>query len=190
MERRDPGRDRSRVPGTGRAAATAGGMRPARARLTVSRGAPVALRARLGHPCRAGFVGAAAVAWLAGCAPTPGPPAIALGTECVTCGMEVRDLRFACERADGRDWRVYDAIECLLADPGPRGVETYLADYDQQALHRADSMWVVKGEFASPMGGGLVAFLDLAAADSIAAATRGRVDRLAAFDEAAARGAR
>jgi hypothetical protein len=107
--------------------------------------------------------------------------------------MEVRDLRFACERDAGKRWRVYDSIECLIRDAaaapaapvagaiGPRPDAVWLSDYDHQALHASDSLWVVRGEFASPMGGGFAAFLDLAAADSIAAATRGRVDRLAAF---------
>jgi hypothetical protein len=96
--------------------------------------------------------------------------------------MEVRDLRFACERRAGRDWRVYDAIECLIGDAtAPPAGGAYLADYDRQSLHTAESLWVVRGEFASPMGGGFAAFLDLAAADSIAAATRGRVDRLTGF---------
>ena len=119
---------------------------------------------------------------VAGCARPAGPPAIALGTPCAACGMDVLDLRFACERDAGNRWRVYDSIECLLRDTGagPAG-RAYLADYDRQALHAAESLWVVRGEFASPMGGGFAAFLDLAAADSIAAATRGRVDRLAAF---------
>jgi hypothetical protein len=99
--------------------------------------------------------------------------------------MEVQDLRFACERGDSGRWRVYDAIECLLRDAGtgPAGA-VFLADYDRQTLHPADSLWVVRGEFASPMGGGFAAFLDLAAADSVAATTRGRVDRLAAFQAA------
>jgi nitrous oxide reductase accessory protein NosL len=128
---------------------------------------------------------AAAAAWLlllAGCAAPAGPRPIAHGTPCARCGMEVRDLRFACERAEGRDWRVYDAIECLLADPPtPASGRAYLSDYDRQTLHAAESLWVVQGEFASPMGGGLAAFMSLAAADSIAAVTRGRVNRLTGF---------
>ena len=116
------------------------------------------------------------------CARPAGPPAIALGTPCAACGMEVRDLRFACERQAGKSWRVYDAIECLLRDAGPAPIaNAWLADYDGTALHAADSLWVVRGAFASPMGGGYAAFLDRAAADSIAAATRGHVDRLGAF---------
>lgn len=119
---------------------------------------------------------------VSGCARPAGPPAIATGTSCATCGMETNDLRFACERTDGSTWRVYDSIECLLADRG-RGPVTsaWLADYDRQTLHRADSLWVVRGEFTSPMGGGYAAFLSRAAADSVSAATRGRVDRLGAF---------
>ena len=127
------------------------------------------------------------------CARPAGPPAIALGTPCASCGMEVQDLRFACERlgSDGR-FRMYDAIECLIRDAAPapaarpRLGDVWLADYDRRSLHAADSLWVVRGEFASPMGGGLAAFLDLAAADSIAAATHGRVDRLSAFMAATA----
>jgi len=124
----------------------------------------------------------------AGCAGPGGPPAIAIGTPCAACGMEVRDLRFVCERRSGGTWRVYDAIECLMRDARhaaaatPPGMgDAWLADYDSRALHAADSVWVVRGSFASPMGGGLAAFRDRAAADSIAAVTSGRVDRLATF---------
>jgi nitrous oxide reductase accessory protein NosL len=122
------------------------------------------------------------LAFLIGCARPAGPPPIAINTPCALCGMEVQDLRFACERGDGKAWRVYDAIECLLRELGGAPAATvWLADYDRQTLHRADSLWVVKGEFASPMGGGFAAFVDRAAADSVAAETRGRVARLGEF---------
>ena len=100
--------------------------------------------------------------------------------------MEANDLRFACERQAGSSWRVYDSIECLLADR-ERGPVTsaWLTDYDRLTLHRADSLWVVQGTFSSPMGGGYVAFLDRAAADEVAHATWGRVDRLVVFAPAA-----
>lgn len=122
-----------------------------------------------------------------GCAASSGPPPIAIGISCAACGMEVRDLHFACERRTDGGWRVYDAIECLVRDPGnaaaprPDRGDTWLADYDTQTLHAADSLWVVRGAFASPMGGGLAAFRDRAAADSIAIMTGGRVGRLATF---------
>lgn len=123
----------------------------------------------------------------AGCAVPPGPPAIRLGTACAGCGMEVHDLRFACERRRAGAWRVYDAIECLIRDAGsdttaaPGGGSVWLADYDRQTLHRADSLWVVRGSFPSPMGGGFAAFLARAAADSVAVVTQGRVERLATW---------
>ena len=145
----------------------------------------------------------AALLLSAGCAGAGGPPPIVVGTPCAACGMDVRDLRFACERdaaspagtararppRTARAWRVFDSIECLLRDaasgtPGagaPGMARAWLADYDRRTLHAADSMWVVQGEFASPMGGGFAAFLDQAAADSVAAVTRGRVDRLVSF---------
>jgi hypothetical protein len=127
-----------------------------------------------------------AVLLATGCARSSAPPPIAPGTPCAACGMEVQDLRFACEREIGGSWRVYDAIECLVRDAGaaaarPATGDTWLADYDTQRLHAADSVWVVRGDFPSPMGGGFAAFRERAAADSIAAMTSGRVDRLAAF---------
>lgn len=117
-----------------------------------------------------------------GCAERPGPPTIALGTRCFTCGMEARDLRFACEREAGGEYRVYDSIECLLRDKDPpsRGA-VYLADYDRKTLHAADSLWIVKGHFPTPMDGGLAAFSNRASADDVAASTRGRVGRWAEF---------
>ena len=122
--------------------------------------------------------GALAVALLGGCARSPGPPPIATGTECATCSMEASSPRFACERQVGKSWRVYDSIECLMQDAGPAMATTiWLPDYDERALHRADSLWIVKGDLATPMGGGLVAFRARAAADSVAASSHGRVGR-------------
>lgn len=132
-----------------------------------------------------------------GCAGAHGPPPIAIGTPCAACGMAIQDLRFACEERVGREWRVYDAIECLMRESGTASAampadpsEVWLADYDTQALLAADSIWVVQGAFASPMGGGLAAFRRRAAADSIATATSGRVDRLDAFIAETAEGRR
>lgn len=94
--------------------------------------------------------------------------------------MRIQDLRYACEGERDGAYRVYDSIECLLrADPPP--ARAWLADYDTKALHAADSVWVVRADIPSPMGGGYAAFLDRAAADGIAAAKSGRVARLAEF---------
>ena len=116
---------------------------------------------------------------LLGCGRPIGPRPIAMGTPCSACGMTVQDLKFACERRSDRAWRVYDSIECLLSE-GSAG-RIYLADYDAGTLHAADSMWVVHGEFPSPMGGGYVAFLDRGAANEIAGSTQGQVNRLEHF---------
>lgn len=127
------------------------------------------------------------LATLASCAGPVGPPAIARGRACAHCGMEVQDLRFACERPVGERWRVFDSIECLLADPiGEDAGIAWLSDYDTQALGRADSLWVVRGRFASPMGGGFAAFRDRAAALRVADDTGGRVERLEAWRGAVA----
>jgi nitrous oxide reductase accessory protein NosL len=118
-----------------------------------------------------------------GCARREGPPVIARGTPCATCGMDVRDVRFACERDVGGGYRVYDSIECLLSDKrAPSHGAVYLADYDQMALHSADSLWIVKGSFPTPMDGGLAAFLTRASAEDVAATSRGRVGRWTEFE--------
>jgi len=137
----------------------------------------------------------------AGCGQQGGAPLVALGTPCATCGMEVRDARYAGASVAGRSIRPYDSIECALRDlatanstsasPAPglqaRIRSLYLADYTTGAIHRSDSLWVVHADIASPMGGGLVAFLDRAEAARIAEARTGRVmpiDSLLAAPEA------
>lgn len=117
-----------------------------------------------------------------GCAKRPGPPPIPVGDRCVACSMTIRDLHFACEREVDGKYRAYDAIECLVKDARTRpGGAVYLPDYDSGVLASADSMWVVNGNFPTPMGGGLAAFRDRAAADAIAAQTGGRVGRFAEY---------
>ena len=136
---------------------------------------------------RSAFAMLALAALLAGCSAPAGPPAIRLGASCATCGMEIRDLKYACERrvVSGRrtEWQAYDAIECLLDDGrfDVRPQDTWLADYDASTLHRADSLWVVHGRFPSPMSGGYAALRDRATADAVAHDTHGTVARLATF---------
>jgi len=131
------------------------------------------------------FVAAILALVLAGCGPTHGPQPIATATPCADCGMLIADLRFACEAERGGRLRVYDSIECLLR-AGPPPERAWLADYDTRALHFADSVWVVKADIPSPMGGGYAAFLDPAAAAEIAAARTGRIGRLRDFASGAA----
>ncbi len=119
-----------------------------------------------------------------GCGTPGGTPRVAPGTPCVTCGMEVRDARYAGASVEGRSVRPYDSIECALRDlsttnepatPRARARSLYLADYATGALHRSDSLWIVHADIASPMGGGLAAFLDRAEAARVADAREGRV---------------
>ena len=123
---------------------------------------------------------AVCAAVLAGCAPAGGPPSIRAGDPCAGCGMAIHDRHFASARGTGPSARVYDAIECLLRDSAATG-PAWLPDYDQSALHAADSMWVVRGEIVSPMGGGYAAFLDSTTAFAMAAERSGRAGRLADF---------
>ncbi len=122
----------------------------------------------------------ALLAALAGCTPAGGPPTIRDGDPCAACGMAIHDRHFASARGTGSGARVYDAIECLLRDSTATGT-VWLPDYDQSTLHAADSMWVVRGEIVSPMGGGYAAFLDSVAANAVAVERAGRVGRLADF---------
>lgn len=123
---------------------------------------------------------ALALAAIIGCAGGGGAPVIRAGEECAACGMAIHDLRYASARGVRGNARAYDAIECLLRDSTAAG-PAWLPDWDQSRLHAADSMWVVKGELPSPMGGGFAAFLDRATADEIAAARSGVVGRLGDF---------
>lgn len=129
---------------------------------------------------RAGVAGLSLAAAIASCAPAGGPPAIRLGEPCATCGMGIQDRHFASARGGPGAARAYDAIECLLRDTTATG-PVWLPDYDQSVLHPADSMWVVRGSIASPMGGGYAAFLDSASAAGVAAERSGRAARFAAF---------
>jgi len=109
-----------------------------------------------------------------------GPPPITTDMSCTHCGMNTQDLRVACEARDASgSWRAYDSIECLIAHGDARDpLAAYLADCDTRGLHRADSLWVVHGDFATPMGGGYAAFLSREDATALAADTRGSVARL------------
>jgi len=116
----------------------------------------------------------------AGCAAPAYPPAIREGSVCAACGMTIQNARFACEQRAQGSWRAYDSIECLLREAASTH-EAFLADYDAQTLHAADSMWVVHGKIDSPMGGGFAAFLTRDQAEEVAAATEGEIRTLDAL---------
>jgi nitrous oxide reductase accessory protein NosL len=117
----------------------------------------------------------ATLALLAGCAAAPeGPVPIARGTACHVCGMGIQNLRYAGERTAADGMHMYDSVECFARDTAAEG-PAWLSDYDSQALHAVDSMWIVRGDIPSPMGGGLAAFLDRSAADDVAGTVGGSV---------------
>jgi len=126
---------------------------------------------------------------LTGCTRADAPPAIARGAVCASCDMQVGDPRWACERRVNGKWRVYDSIECLIADQDGSG-PAWLTDWDQRALHPADSLWIVHGDLPGPMGGGYAAFRDRASAEEVAAARHGQVIRFADAVSAAREGSR
>ena len=108
-----------------------------------------------------------------------GPPPIEAGTPCAACGMGIADARFAATREVEGRWRAYDAIECLLADRARlAGGPAWLSDYATKTVRPASELWVLRGDFPSPMGGGLAAFARRAEAESLAFATDGVVGRL------------
>jgi len=123
------------------------------------------------------------VALAAGCGrPGTGVPVSIVGRTCASCGMEVRNPRFAALTIAGGEVRTFDSIECALRDlsaPAARGATRrgvlYLADYESGGLHRSDSLWVLRATIPSPMGGGLAAFLHRPTAERIAAERAGRV---------------
>jgi hypothetical protein len=93
--------------------------------------------------------------------------------------MAVQEVRFAGLLRNGDGDRQFDSIECLVKDSNFRSARIYLADYDQGDLHAAESLWVVKGDFPTPMGGGLAAFASVESAREVAERTQGRVGRFA-----------
>jgi len=126
---------------------------------------------------------------VSGCARNgDGPPPIRPGTTCTRCGMDIADLKFASTRKVDGAWRAYDSIECLVADrQRAAGGEAWLADYETKSLLSEVDVWILRGDFPSPMGGGLAAFASRAAAASLAVATHGDVLRLAALPAAGSR---
>ena len=123
----------------------------------------------------------------AGCGRRSAVPVTVVGLTCATCGMEVRDPRYAAARIGSGKVRPFDSIECALRDSNTAAT-LYLSDYSSGTLHRGDSLVVVRapGAIPSPMGAGLAAFLDKGRANRIAFARGGTVlpaDRLRAAPE-------
>lgn len=112
-------------------------------------------------------------------APT-GPPELRVGRDqCLECGMLISEDRCAAvilmERGGAREHAVFDDVGCLLDwlgethDPPARALETFLREYDARTWIPAHSAVVLRADpdrLHTPMGSGIVAFANAAAADA------------------------
>lgn len=120
---------------------------------------------------------------LAGCgqrATSLEPPELHLGSDpCARCGMTIDDARFAAAyvSADGAS-HVFDDIGDMAATlkTGADVQRAWVHDYNSGAwLDARSAIYVVSPRITSPMGGGLLAVSDRAAAAPLAARFNGRV---------------
>jgi len=116
---------------------------------------------------------------LTACAPQstePQPPEIAYGQDvCEACGMIIDEARFAAATitVEGRTHKFDDIGEMLVYHmehlEGQAQV-WFVHDYATQTWMRGEAAFYVMSEkIASPMGGGIAAFADKAAAEAFAA---------------------
>ena len=111
-----------------------------------------------------------------------GPPEIVVDrTPCSRCGMLISETLYAAAyQAPGADARVFDDIGCLRdAARGEHGaLRIWVHDAaDSQWLNGGDAVLVSSQAIHSPMGGGLLAYRDPAAAARAAERHNGRVLR-------------
>ena len=124
----------------------------------------------------------AALALTGGCrAAADGPPAIELDrTACSRCGMLVSETRFATASRDQHGVvRVFDDIGCLRKahDPADAASATFWFHdaRDGAWIDGRQASFVESASLQTPMGGGLLAFRDRAAAEAEAATRHGHI---------------
>lgn len=137
----------------------------------------------------------AGLAPLAGCSRSPltGPPELRLGREeCAECGMLVSEDRFSAASLIDRDgerlYVFFDDLGCMLdyersADAG--ALERYVHDHGTRGWVAAESatyLFAGPQALATPMGSGIAALADRAAADRLRAQCGGD---LVGFSQAA-----
>ena len=135
---------------------------------------------------RMGLVLAAALLAPACGARAEGPPEIVVDrTPCSRCGMLISERLYAAAyQAAGADARVFDDIGCLRdAARDERGaLRIWVHDAaDGQWMNGVEAFLVSSPSIRTPMGGGLLAYRDPAAAHRAAGQHNGRVIR--SFDE-------
>jgi len=111
---------------------------------------------------------------------SPGPPEIVVDhSVCSRCGMLISEpLYAAAYQANGQAPRVFDDIGCLRAaarsEDGP--ILTWFHDAEDRAwIPGTGAVFVASSTFHTPMGGGVIAFRDAAAAQRSALEHQGQV---------------
>lgn len=120
--------------------------------------------------------------------PLTGPPTIRVGSsQCAECGMIISEERHASalliDDRGRRDYLLYDDIGCMLDDEndgldGPTVLERHVHDHQSRAWARADLasfVMVDPTEIPTPMGSGIVAVMDAAAARELAEKHKGQI---------------
>jgi copper chaperone NosL len=117
-----------------------------------------------------------------------GPPSLRLGRDqCAECGMIISEPHAAgallIERRGVREYLLFDDAGCMIdrlsaLPDGAAIITTFVHDHEaDEWTDAADASFVLAGRDAlkTPMGSGIAAFADRAAAERCAAATQGEV---------------
>jgi nitrous oxide reductase accessory protein NosL len=111
-----------------------------------------------------------------------GPPEILIDrTACSHCGMLISELAYAAAyQVRGSEARVFDDIGCLVkAAPKEPRTDVRFWFHDVSSLEwiagERTAAFVASADIRTPMGGGILAYRDLAAARQAAGARRGEI---------------
>lgn len=113
----------------------------------------------------------------------PGPPDIVVDrTACSHCGMLISETIYAAaSQAPGSDGRVFDDIGCLIQasrKDTSTGLRFWFHDASDGGWIEGDAAsFVVSPDIRTPMGGGILAYRDMAAAAQAAGTHRGEIVR-------------
>jgi copper chaperone NosL len=131
---------------------------------------------------------------LLACGVEPGPVHVG-SDECAHCSMMISDRRFAAQvlNTKGRAWK-FDSIECLRGFLAAGELQSadihsaWVADSDapEQWLRADDARFLHSASVRSPMGGGLAAYTDDAAARTALSRLGGVEGAVLTWDEVVA----
>ena len=125
------------------------------------------------------------------CTGPPQPVDIEPGDMCSRCRMAISEKRFAAEFIDSEgEIRKFDDLGCLLgfqkAVPNPRSdLETFVMDFHTRTWIKAREAYFLQSALLkTPMGGGIAAWGDRAAAEESARQFGGRLLNFAELQQA------